>query len=430
MRFKKKEQTEIQGYGLQKGNGKLEVAPGSELDHQIGMIGLTVHDLDRINALQPFVQEQIIGIVDRFYKNLETEPSLLKIIEDNSSFERLKKTLRIHLTEMFEGVIDEAYFQKRIKIARVHVRIGLQTKWYMCAFQDILLSLIPIIEKNIPDKTEAIESIKSVSKILNFEQQVVLEAYDAETDRLKELVEEQKQKIRENVTTSSENLAAVSEETNASFQQIVTQSKDIVSFARNGTELSLLATERAEKGQEQLIKQVTNMTNVHAYVENISTDTEVLLGISTEMQEIVNMVTAIADQTNLLSLNAAIEAARAGESGRGFAVVAGEVRKLSEQTKDSVTKVSSLILNTNKQVEKLTHSLGLIKAEVEYGNDNLTETEQHFKQILQTMKDNMHRNNQVESELVALVEIVHELGGAFEEVASSADLLTQVAQEM
>lgn len=80
--------------------------------------------------------------------------------------------------------------------------------------------------------------------------------------------------------------------------------------------------------------------------------------------------------------------------------------------------MATLILNTNKQLEKLTNSLGLIKAEVQYGNDNLSEKEQHFSQILQTMKDNTGKNNQLEKELVSLVTIVHELGGAFEEVAS------------
>ena len=74
------------------------------------------------------------------------------IINNNSTIDRLKHTLKQHISEMFDGIIDQSYIQKRIRIAHVHVKIGLQTKWYMCAFQDLLLSLSTIIEKNIVRK--------------------------------------------------------------------------------------------------------------------------------------------------------------------------------------------------------------------------------------------------------------------------------------
>lgn len=431
MIFKRTKQ-ENSYFNFDQGKGNISITKGSEIERQILMIDLTEKDLQIINAIQPFVIEKIDLIADRFYKNLEKEPSLLKIINDNSSIEKLKKTLRQHIVEMFNGRIDAAFTDKRIKIAHMHVRIGLQTKWYMCAFQDLFLALMDIIQQNMMNKEDCFLAIRAVSKIINLEQQLVLEAYDTESIRLKEAIaiEEQKRSVRKNVAKASQNLAAISEQTNASFQQLIAQSNEIVSLAKNGTSLSLSAQERAEKGKEHMHQQTLNMSNIYSAVDNISNDVHLLLEISNKMQEIVGIVTGIADKTNLLSLNAAIEAARAGESGRGFAVVAEEVRKLAEQTKNSVSKVSSLIQNTQKQVEDLTKSLEKIKTEVNNGHQNMQETEKHFEQILDTMAKTMDQNNKIETELISFVNVVNELGKAFEEVSLSADQLTMITKEM
>ena len=144
---------------LAKGNAKINIKSGSAIDKQIKMIALTLDDLRMINILQPYVMENIDEIVEQFYKNLTNEPSLLKIINNNSTIDRLKQTLTQHISEMFDGIIDQSYIQKRIQIAHVHVKIGLQTKWYMCAFQDLFLSLSTIIEKNIVHKEDYFHAI-------------------------------------------------------------------------------------------------------------------------------------------------------------------------------------------------------------------------------------------------------------------------------
>nr|WP_260631105.1 globin-coupled sensor protein [Bacillus sp. S/N-304-OC-R1] len=412
------------------GKGEMNISQGSDLERQIKMIHLTKEDLHVISRLQPIVIKEIDRIVENFYKNLEIEASLLNIINSHSSVDRLRQTLRQHIEEMFSGVIDHAYIEKRIRIAHMHVRIGLKTKWYMCAFQDMLLSLINIINSSIHKKEEYFEAITAITKILNLEQQIVLEAYDAELERMKEKQEETKNIVRENVSNASENLAAISEETNASFHQLHSQSEEIVTLANKGTELSNLAEERAQQGKAQLNVQHNNMDHIHNTVSQISEDIQQLLSISNRMQEIVSIVTGIADQTNLLSLNAAIEAARAGEAGKGFSVVAGEVRKLSDETKKSVTNVASLILDMNSQVDKLTISLEKIGEAVLMGHTSMTETDKYFEQILTTMGETKVQNNKIESELVSFINVINELGAAFEEVTLSADKLSMITNEL
>ncbi|WP_459044641.1 protoglobin domain-containing protein [Sporosarcina sp. CAU 1771] len=411
-------------------NTTLYTPSGSDIEKQVKMIALTDEDLRIIHNLQPFVTEEIENIVDQFYENLTNEASLMKIITDNSSVERLRQTLMRHISEMFEGVINEEYVGKRIRIAQIHVRIGLKTKWYMSAFQDLLLSLMTIIDKNIMDREEYMLAIKAVTKILNIEQQLVLEAYDDEIDRIRNQAEDEQQSIRNMVASAAENLAAVSEETNASFHQLTYQSSEIINSANKGIELSNLAEDRAGNGKKQLVIQTANMNNINYFVNDISEDVKALIDISTRMQGITQIITGIAEQTNLLALNAAIEAARAGEAGRGFAVVAGEVRKLSEETKKSLTNVSTLIRDTNSQSEKLTLSIGKIRDAVNEGNDSTKETNDHFEEILKTMNETKFQNNKIEQELDSFLQVVKELGVAFEEVANSADGLTAITQEM
>lgn len=412
------------------GHTKLSIKRDGDVEKQIQMIGLTKEDLDIAKSLQPFVLASLDQIVERFYKNLENEPSLLTIIKDNSSIERLKKTLSQHITEMFEGVIDSAFFEKRTRIANVHVRIGLQTKWYMCAFQDLFISLSDIVEENLLHKKEYFAALRAISKILNLEQQLVLEAYDRETARIKQELEDEKSNIKDNITSASQSLAAISEQTNASFQELIAQSEEITASADVASELSILAEERSLKGKEQINNQDVSMSNIEHTLNEIANDVKVLLDISKQMQGIINIVTGVADQTNLLSLNAAIEAARAGEHGRGFSIVAGEVRKLSEETKQSVTNVSNLILNTNSQVSKLGKSLDRIRIEVEQGSNSMKETNIYFEEIMSAMNDTKEQNRAIKNELVSFVSVVNDLGKAFEEVAISADKLTNITHEL
>lgn len=398
-------------------NIMMNIQNGSEIEKQIKMIDFSIEDLQVIKNLQPFIEKEIDDIVDRFYNNLELEDSLLTLIKKNSSVDALKKTLKLHILEMFSGIIDDEYFLKRARIAQMHVKIGLQTKWYLCAFQNLFITVIEIIEKNFSDKELYYSNVKALSKLFNLEQQIVLEEYDKETSKIKGI-------------NSTENLVFISEQTNATFKELHILCTEMMEIVNAGIELSALAEERAENGKVQISKQNSNMTKVHEAVQIISNDIKELLKITKEVHGIIDIVTKIADQTNLLSLNAAIEAAKAGEHGRGFAVVAEEVKKLSEVTKKSVSNVTHLILSTVTNVEKLSSSLDMINQSVHDGHEIIKQTDIFFEQILQSMKETREHNKHSQEELEIFVDVVKELGKAFDEVAMSADRLASFANEL
>lgn len=409
---------------------KLEVERNGSLKKQIELIGLSTDDLHVLCKLQPFIEQEIEMIVDQFYRNLGKEASLVHIINENSSIQRLKKTLRRHITEMFSGKIDADYVQKRISIAHVHVRIGLDSKWYLASFQDILNSLLNIVDKNILDRDDLLLAIQAVTKIINLEEQMVIEAYEKEVDRLKQSIATNRETIRKNLLGTSESLVAISQETNAAVEDMIAKSNEIAALAKRSSDLSNLAKEKAVSGKSGLTELTDKMDSIATSITRMRKDAKELVLIMKQMQDIINIVSNIAEQTNLLSLNASIEAARAGESGRGFAVVAEEVRKLSDETKNAVVNVASLIKNTNEQVEHLTNTLELVSHDVQTGNGYSHDTEEHFVEIVQTMNDTDEQNSKMVEEIEAFVENISILGKSFEEVAASADILNSLTIEM
>lgn len=112
---------------------------------------------------------------------------------------------------------------------------------------------------------------------------------------------------------------------------------------------------------------IGNIGQISAEVARLGATLDSLGNRSSEMNSIIRAISEIADQTNLLALNAAIEAARAGEAGRGFAVVADEVRKLAERTSNSTVQISSLITATHEEIQSALSDMQLAQSSVTAG---------------------------------------------------------------
>jgi methyl-accepting chemotaxis protein len=160
------------------------------------------------------------------------------------------------------------------------------------------------------------------------------------------------------ISTSAEKLSAMSEQTSAGVRQqksevdqVATAMHEMAStvqeVARNTTDASAAATladQQARHGST-VVKQATlQISELAAAIEALGGAMNVLSQDSEQIGKVIDVIKAVAEQTNLLALNAAIEAARAGEQGRGFAVVADEVRSLAQRTQDSTKEIEALIL--------------------------------------------------------------------------------------
>ena len=408
----------------------INTANNPQVSKLIRILQLDEQDLRYLKAFKPIIERNIEEIVYEFYDKLNIEPSLVNIINQHSSVERLKITLNRHIQEMFDGRIDSAYFEQRKRIAHVHVRIGLPSQWYISAFQNMFNKIVLYVENSVPNHQDQLKTISAITKIFNFEQHLVLETFEAVVNDIKVGNEKEKKRLGKKIITSSENLAAISEETNASFHQLNGQSQEIIQYANKASEISTIAETRAQEGKTTMAKQSENMATITTSFNAMAGDVQKLAEISKEMEQIMAIVTNIANQTNLLSLNATIEAARAGEEGRGFAVVAGEVRKLSEQTKQSAKNVEHLLQTTKERTEKLLASLGNIEEDIQFGETSLQQTVRQFDEILSAMCETKQQNGLMETEIQMMGEVIDQLSGAFQEVTSSADALANIAQDL
>jgi methyl-accepting chemotaxis protein len=185
----------------------------------------------------------------------------------------------------------------------------------------------------------------------------------------------------ETLASSSEELSATTEDLRRGADDQALQieqsaatmgemSQTIVDVAKNSSAASdatKKASEIASEGKKVVEESVESISNISKTVE-ISAKTIYGLGESSQqIEEIIGVIKDIADQTNLLALNAAIEAARAGEQGRGFAVVADEVKKLAERTGNSTAEISEMTAKIQKDIDTSVKSIEDGKTQVEEG---------------------------------------------------------------
>ncbi|WP_404457412.1 methyl-accepting chemotaxis protein [Oceanobacillus kapialis] len=225
----------------------------------------------------------------------------------------------------------------------------------------------------------------------------------------------------EELTTGAETQANSASELSENMNDFV---KKVELSEQNGQESvknSNQVLELTKEGTALMNKSVAQMKQIDTIV---STSVEKVQGLdkqSNEISQLVLVIKDIADQTNLLSLNAAIEAARAGEHGKGFAVVADEVRKLSEQVAESVGEITRIVQRIQAETTEVVGSLNVGYKEVQQGTKQIEETGQNFNSIDQSVTEMTKKISFISENLRDISKNSKDMNHLIEEIASVSE---------
>jgi len=231
------------------------------------------------------------------------------------------------------------------------------------------------------------------------------------------------------ISAIAETLAASAAENSAQVDEIATA---IEEMSRTISENAMGATRAAEvadknkkiamEGGSAVQQTVDKMSEIANVVKASAEKIEKLGESSKQIGEIISVIDEIADQTNLLALNAAIEAARAGEQGRGFAVVADEVRKLAERTTEATKQIANMIKGIQKETEEAVRAMQQGTNEVNSGIVLADKAGKALQEIVQSSQDVWDMINQIAA-------ATEEQSSTAEQVAKNVSSISQVTSD-
>lgn len=325
----------------------------------------------------------IIGAAALFLTRLATKPIL---------------AVSRSVTRLAEGQLDE-----RVEVAS----------------QDEIGRLCAGINDMAQSLSEIVGNIKSTASEVSFSSSTLLEAVQYSSDSLGQVASDIQETAAgmESQFVGVEQSARATEEMAVGVQRIA-ESSSTVSEGADGV------AEEVDKGYVVIHSALKQMDAIGLSARQTADMIERLTRHSSEIGEIVHVISNIASQTSLLSLNASIEAARAGEHGRGFGVVAEEVKKLAEQTGQSVASISDLIREVQETTATAAASMTGNMGEIEAGIAKMRDAGESFDHIRSSIRE-------VSLQMQDVSATTEEISAGTEEInASMAEMYNSIGKSM
>lgn len=223
--------------------------------------------------------------------------------------------------------------------------------------------------------------------------------------------------IRESAEAQSESSAAVA----AAVEEVTVSISHVADFAGQVNQLSDASRDATEKGAASADEVVNGVESINAAIAELSASIGGFVSSSRAISQLTQEVKDIAEQTNLLALNAAIEAARAGEQGRGFAVVADEVRKLAEKSAGAANGIDEVTRTLGDRSGDVELALGRGRSQLESTRQRLSEVAASFGQAREAVERTGHGMTEIASSVREQDSTAHDMAQRVESIAQMAE---------
>lgn len=312
------------------------------------LVQLTVEDIEHLRLIDDIMEAHVETIADRHYQMVMDIPEIKKIFNTYTTYERYVPAIIHYFRQLTKPELSEQYIENRMNIGKIHSQIQLTEEWFIGSYMRVFEYLVPHIVSRFSTQPKMLSAILvALNRIITFDTIIVLKAYEQANefqliDKLSDAMDEMT-KINEvgsllNVVEQTTHEAKLVDDATKQLNRSV---DEIASTATSASNQTKLMVEQASQSKVVVEASLNGFIDTIEDFQQSKEDFQALTKKVNNISEVIDFIKGIADETNLLALNASIEAARAGEHGLGFAVVANEVRKLAEQTKVSVNNITN-----------------------------------------------------------------------------------------